>query len=192
MLLPKTSFGIRILSLRLFVCQSQACLCYDSSSVEARSKFGPEVQNTHVKIHAFQGALISYLHFNTLMSPAFWKRSLSRCNILASTPILLWYMVSLVSCHLLDKLTYGAGSRMFWLMQIIIKPDLQMYISEEPASLMSCILCRDRWNHCLFRYHPNPDIIYWIYICHWNGSSFRWDKDMSSLDPSHYMNLCWY
>ena len=51
--LPEASFGLRVLSLPVSVCvyQSLACLHDNSSPVQARiTKFGPEKQNTLVKI----------------------------------------------------------------------------------------------------------------------------------------------
>ena len=58
-LLPKASFGLRVLSLPasvcvsvcLSVCQSLACLCDNSGPVQARiAKFGPKMQKTLVKV----------------------------------------------------------------------------------------------------------------------------------------------
>ena len=51
--LPEASFGLRVLSLPVSVCvyQSRACPHDNSSPVQARiTKFGPEKQNTLVKI----------------------------------------------------------------------------------------------------------------------------------------------
>ena len=58
--LPKASFGLRVLSLHVSVCvhQSLACPHDNSSPVQARiTKFGPEKQNTLVKIPIVLGAI---------------------------------------------------------------------------------------------------------------------------------------
>ena len=59
--LPEASFGLRVLSLPAYVClcvrQSWASPSNNSSTIQARiTKFGPEKQNTLVKIHIVFGS----------------------------------------------------------------------------------------------------------------------------------------
>ena len=91
--LPEASFGLRVLSLPVSVCvcvyQSLACLHDNSSPVQARiTKFGPEKQNTLVKIPIVLGGnwpwpSRSNLTSNSKLTP-FWA-----CPNHYSPPILV-------------------------------------------------------------------------------------------------------
>ena len=142
--LPEASFGLRVLSLPESVCvyQSLACPHDHSSPVQARiTKFGPEKQNTLVKIAIVLGGnwlwpSKSNLTSNSKLTP-FWA-----CPNHYSPPILVWISKFGQQMHCCTvKIPVNSGFDWLWTSPSFVIPKLFFIVAVCIETVKQYLVC---------------------------------------------------